>query len=131
MAKLMSVSFRPCLTAPSEKTVKWTTGAPVTVTAGTPLACNTENADDELVDVSFAGLAAAVAMAPLTDPDGGGVRPAAAVAATSGERSQYEGRRPEPCDRTLHRRLHHFLGSAFLGAAFFMSLTTTWSRTAR
>src|SRR5512147_423667 len=69
----MSVSLSPCLTAPSEKTVKRTMGAPVTVTAGTPAPCSTENADDELVDVSLAGLAAAAAMAPLTDPDGGGV----------------------------------------------------------
>jgi hypothetical protein len=58
-------------------------------------------------------------------------RPASAVAAASGEPGQYEGHRPQPCDRMLHGRLRHFLGSAFLGAAFFMSLTTTWSRTAR
>ncbi len=77
IAKLMLLSVRPCLTAPSENTVKFTTGAPATVTAGTPLSCRTLNADDELVEVSFAGLVAADAIAcdsavPVLSRAGGG-----------------------------------------------------------
>ena len=41
-------------------------------TAGTPADCSTENADEELVEVSFAGIAAAAVIAADTEPLGGG-----------------------------------------------------------
>src|SRR5512138_2131001 len=72
IARLTLLSVSPCFTAPSEKTAKLTTGAPATVTAGTPLACSTVNADDELVEVSLAGMAAAALSAAPIWPLGGG-----------------------------------------------------------
>ena len=55
---------------PSEKTAKFTLGGSLIVTAGTPASCTTANDADELVDVSFAGVAAALSMAALTGVDG-------------------------------------------------------------
>src|SRR5512139_539900 len=100
MAKLMSVSFSPCLTAPFEKTVKLTTGAPRTTTAGTALACSTENAEVEFEDVSLAGTAAAAAIACASGvPPGGGAGGAGASSP------------PQPVTNTQARAAarHHFL----------------------
>src|SRR5262245_22839115 len=74
IAKLMLLSVSPCLTAPSEKTVKLITGAPATVTAGIPLSCSTLKAEAELIELSLAGSVAAAAIAALAGggPDGGG-----------------------------------------------------------
>ena len=59
-------STRLDFTAPSVNTAKLTLGAPLTVTAGTPAACSTENGADELVDESLADWAAAAASACWT-----------------------------------------------------------------
>jgi hypothetical protein len=72
-ARLTSASFRLVSRRPSVNTAKLTLGAPVTTTAGTPLACSTAKADDELVAVSFAGsAAAAVSFSPSAPETGGG-----------------------------------------------------------
>ena len=63
MIKLTSVTVRPVFTSPSENTAKFTFGGLFTVTAGIPAPCSTVNGAKGLTDVSFAGTAAAAAIA--------------------------------------------------------------------
>ena len=113
IAKLMSVSLSPCLTAPSEKTVKLTTGALVTMTAGTPVGLQHRERRRRVGRriVGRVGRGRGDRLARLPGGGGGGAVPPPLSLPHPASAGQYEGRRPQPRDRTLHGQLHHFFGA--------------------
>jgi hypothetical protein len=120
IAKLTLLSLRSRLARPSENTAKFTTGAPLTITAGTPAVCRTLNAEFELVAVSLAGSAAAAAIACPTGVVAGGGADEIAAATATGQGCQDQGRGPHPFHRRVHARLQYCFAA---GSAAFWTAT--------